>query len=256
MTFLTSTDSARFLALFALCGAGLPLAAGCTATETGNPVAQQSLALSARSSQPDVALLSETDAALRVTSAWLVLGGLEFVQSADCDRGPSSRSDIDGPVAIELTSQPQPFELALDATRYCRVRVRLEKGKELSGAPAELEDHSIVLQGLRADGVAFALRSRRNFDLDLRARGAGFDLATVGDDLILAFDLASWLDGIDLSSALSVAGEVIAVDDDHGRDRLQLFEDNVERALELFRDHNGDKQLDEDDLREPLAGGP
>lgn len=228
---------------------------GCNATETGNPVAGQTLALTARSSSDDVATGSSADAALNVSSALIVVSDMRFVQSADCDRGPGSRLDVEGPIAVDLVEKNEVLDLQLDAARYCRVRVRLNKDKDVSGAPSELEDHSILLQGERADGVSFTVVSRRSFDLELRARGDGFSLGTGKEAMILAFDLATWLDGVDLEGAAPDSSGAIEIDDDHDRERLDVFEDNVKQAMELFKDGNGNAKLDEGDLERVLASG-
>src|ERR1700755_2897083 len=88
---------------------------GCNATETGNPVAGQSLALTARSSSDDVATGSSDDAALSVASAWVVLGDMRFIQSDDCDKGSGSRVDVEGPIAIDLVKKPDVIDVQLAA---------------------------------------------------------------------------------------------------------------------------------------------
>jgi hypothetical protein len=133
--------------------------------------------------------------------------------------------------------------------------VRLEKAKDVSEAPSELDDNSIVLSGKRADDATFVVRSRRNYDLDLRARGDGFDLTGARGAMILAFDLATWLDGVELESAEANSNGVIEIDQDHDRTRLDAFEGNVKQAMELFRDRDRDSKLDDDDLDDSLAGG-
>jgi hypothetical protein len=235
-----------------LVGVGL---SACNATETGNPVTQQTLALEARSSNDDVSSGASSSASIRVESAWIVLGDMRFVSSADCDRGEGSRVDFKGPIAIDLVEQSDDLELMLDATQYCRVRVKLDKAKDVSGAPSELDDQSIVLQGTRADGTSFSVKSQRNFNLELRARGDAFSLAATRGSMILAFDLATWLDSVDLEGAAPDASGAIEVDDHNDKDRLDVFEDNVKRAMELYRDRDGNSKLDDDELGDPLAGG-
>lgn len=237
--------------------AGLLAAAalsGCNATETGNPVTQQMLSLTARSSSEEVSTRDE-GAALTVSSAWIVLGDMRFVKSADCDRGAASRVDVEGPLAIDLVAAGEPVEFDLDSGSYCRVRVRLEKAKDVAGAPAELEDQSIVLHGTRADGTPFVVKSRRNYDLELRARGGGFSLEAARGGMILAFDVATWLEGVDIEGAAASDTGMIEIDADHDRARLDVFEDNVKQAMELFRDRDRDARLDDDELDDSLAGG-
>lgn len=246
--------SRRALQALIVSGASSWLCA-CVGTETGNPVAQQSLALETRSSSPDVSTDTRADASLHVSSAWISLGDLRFVESSDCEHGAGTRVDIDGPIAVELVEEHKQLDLHLTAAKYCRVRLRMDKAKDIAGAPSELEDHSIVVNGTRADGVSFSLRSKRNYALDLRARDDAFEVADAASDMILAFDLSAWLAGVDLAAALPNAAGVIAIDDGSERERLDVFEDNVKRAMELFRDRDGDAKLDDDELRHVLAGG-
>jgi len=247
--------SSRFPSIVLAGMVALPALSGCNATETGNPVTQQTLALTARSSSDEVATGDGSAAPLRVRSAWILLGDMRFVKSSDCDRGAGTRLDIEGPIAIELVGGRDPLELELEAASYCRVRVRLEKAKNVAGAPAELDDHSIVLRGTRADHTEFVVSSRRNYDLELRARADGFDLPNARGAMILGFDLATWLGGVELESAPASSNGTIEIDENGDPTRLDAFEEDVKQAMELFRDRDRDSQLDDDELDDPLAGG-
>jgi len=230
----------------------------CNATETGNPVAEHRLALTARSSSDTVALGSAAPGAgLSVDEAWVVIGDIRFVQSADCDSGPEQQADVPGPQVLELIAQPAPIAFAVDEAAYCRVRVPLDRAEALDGAvPAELDDHAILIRGTRAaDGVAFVLRSRQTREADIRSRDEPFTLERTSADLILAFDVGRWLEGVEIESASTGADGVVRIDDDSQRDRLDVFEENVEAAMELFRDDDGDGRLDAVESDTPLASG-
>jgi hypothetical protein len=233
------------------------LLAACTATETGNPAVPMQLALTAVSSTETVALAGAArQGTLRVDEVWVVLGDLRFVQSDRCDEGPARQADIEGPLTLELLSSTQPLEFELEVTAYCRVRIPLERSDEPGrGVPAELEDHALLVRGVRVDGTPFAVRSRRTREADLRSRGEPFSVERGREALLLAFDVGRWLDGVDVEGAAVDDDGVVWIDDDRERDRLERFEENVEAAMELFRDLNEDGRLDDD---EPslARGGP
>jgi hypothetical protein len=117
----------------AVCAWAAPSAA-CDATETGNPIADHRLALTARSSE-DAVVLDGARAAgeLSVEEAWVVLGDIRFVQSAACDSGGGEQADIPGPLTAELVARPPSLEFAVPQALYCRVRVPLERAEDSAG---------------------------------------------------------------------------------------------------------------------------
>lgn len=224
--------------------------AGCSASETGNPVGGRTLQLLARSSDPVVGV--GEDAELRVDAAWVVLDDIRFESAAQCDSGETREADIDGPIIVDLVQRPEPLPLALEDTAYCRVRVKQDRAERVpNGAPEELEDASIVVTGTRRDGTPFVIRTRREREAELRSESEPFELDAATNALILAFDVGKWLEGVELDTAEPNDEGVIRIDDDNDDDRLERFEENVEAALELFRDRDEDGALDPDD--DPLA---
>jgi len=231
------------------------LVASCTASETGNPVAERKMTLLARSSDDAVMLLDPVvDDGVSIEQAWIVLDDIRFESGAQCDDGDENEADIPGPIIVDLIDRPDPFELALPDAAYCRVRVRFDRAEALpAGAPSELEDAAIVLRGTRADGARFVIRSRREPEAEVRSRDEPFQLTHATASLILAFDIGRWLQGVDLEGAEPNADGVIQIDDDHDDDRLERFETNVEAAMDLFDDHDHDGSLDDDEDDNPLA---
>lgn len=228
------------------------LAAACNASETGNPVAERTMALRGRSTNDAIRLGTSADADVIVERAFVVLDDVRFEHGAQCDDGDERDADIPGPITVDLVADPAPLPLALEDDAYCRVRVRLTRAEDLpSGAPAELEDASIVLEGTLPSGTAFTIRSRREPEAEIRSRDEPFQLTQATSALILAFDIGLWLEGVDLEGAQADDDGAIHIDDDQNDDRLERFEENVERAMELFHDLDHDGTLDADDV--PLA---
>ena len=238
--------------------AALVLMAGCAATETGNPVAEQRLALTAVSSAPAVQLDAGDGAEIVVREAWVVLGDVRFIPGSDCDSGDDDegRIDVPGPTVVELVAAPEPFVFDLEDRDYCRVRVPLERADEVPGAaPEALEDHAIVLLGSLADGTELEVRSRDKREAEVRSRTEPFRLGDAEASLLLAFDVGRWLDGLDLESAARDDDGRIVIDDDDNGELLDQLEENMREALELFRDLDDDGRLDDDERSTPLATG-
>lgn len=234
------------------------LLAGCAATETGNPVAEQRLALTAISSAPAVQLDSDDSAEVVVEEAWIVLGDVRFIPGTGCESGTNEagRIDIPGPGAVDLVSDPERLVFALEDQGYCRVRLPLERADALpAGAPEALEDHAFVLIARLADGTPLEVRSRDKREAEVRSRTEPFRLGDAEASLVLAFDVGRWLDGIELESATRDDDGRIVIDDDDNRELLDEIEANMRESLELFRDLDDDGRLDDNERSVPLATG-
>lgn len=220
----------------------------CVGTEVGNPEdAQVDLVLTGYQRPADRAALT-LDSGVRLDSAWLIVESLELREAATCE--DVGRSRLESPVALDLIATPQRIRLRGSQTRYCRLELRIGRVNDLpAGAPAELEDSSIVVRGARADGTPFVLRSR--LQEALRVRG---DFALDGDEvgLILAFALDQWLDPATLNAATPVGGQLL-IDEDNNDAALSAFEAAVGRSADLFRDLNRDGGLQQEDLSRRVA---
>lgn len=233
------------------------LFASCAVTETGNPPFAAQMALTADSSDPTVATVGNGSGALVVHETWVALGDIRFVRAEVCDEPGETEVDLPGPIVAELVAEPEVLFFEPGGGDYCRVRVPLERAEAPlpPGAPAELVDHSIVIRGERADRTPFLLASRINREADVRSRTGPFELDEASRAVVLAFDVALWFEGIDLSTA-EVGGEgSIVVDETSNDDVLDAFEANAEHALRLFRDADEDGALDDDERSELLAEG-
>lgn len=215
------------------------LALACV-TETGNPELDVALRPTATSSDSKVAAAP----LWQVSGAWVLIDDVRLVEGDDCDAVGEVEHDAEGPFETDLLADPPlTVHIPAVATDYCRLRVRLDPADGVADAPAELDDHSVLVEGSRG-GVPFVARSRRNFEVDLRSRSEPFPLAEGAADLLLAFDVGAWLG--DLGELAPGDDGVIRIDEDHD-EALDRFEAAVESAMSLHDDVDGDGSLDDDD---------
>jgi hypothetical protein len=226
----------------------LCLLSACVGTEVGNPEdAQVDLVVTGYQRPADRAALT-LDGGVRIDSAWLIIEELELREAATCE--DIGRTRLASPVALDLLAAPRPLGLVGAQTRYCRLELRIGRVASLpAGAPAELEDSSIVVRGARADGTPFVLRSR--LQERLRVRG-DFSLDADAVGLILAFALDRWLAPATLDAATPVGGQIL-IDEDNNDAALSAFEAAVTSSADLFRDVNRDGSLQQEDLSRRVA---
>jgi hypothetical protein len=229
----------------ALAGA-LAGASACTGTDVGNPVIVDvsfaSYNRSLASAEVDIAAIAVDRIRLRPASP-------------GCSG--SDAIEVEGPFPLDLVSGAMPealrgLELADQA--YCRIEIEWHSGAALGEPPGE---DAIVVAGV-VDGRRFTIASRRNDELRLDAISPeGFNLDRVQAGLFVAFDMAAWLAGVELSDAEPQGDGSVLVDDDNNSDLLELFEANVEDAARVFLDANGDGILapDEHEEEDALAVG-
>ena len=236
------------------------LASACNVTETGNPPFAARMALTSHSSDPaTTAIAPGIGSRFTVTSAWVSIGDIRFVRAAICDVPGETEIDVPGPRVHDLALAPVPIDFTIAGDDYCRVRVPLARTAAPlpAGAPPELDDASIVIVGRRVDGTVVLVRSRRTPEVDTRSRGAPFALSEAANAVLLSFDVARWLAGVDVDAATIGTDGRAVIDDSQNRAQLDAFEANVEAALALYRDLDGNGQLEPAEATTPLAsGGP
>jgi hypothetical protein len=223
----------------------LPLALSC-GTETGNPVVDLSFALEQAPVGGD-----------EITGAWVSVERIRLRNAADCNG--SAEVEILGPLAIDLLAQQPPPALQDIEVRgggYCRFEFAFHVSSEAlpPEIPAALDGRSLLIEGTRADGTPFVLRSDRSGDLRLDAVDeAGFPISSATKTLFVAFQEEALFAGIDLDLAEVGVDGVIRIESGQNDDLLNLFEANLDAALRLFDDDDGDGALeagenDDDDL--------
>lgn len=222
----------------AACGGGDGV--GTTGTDVGNPI-EVDLRFAAYH------LAGEAAA---VDAANIAVERIRLRPAADCEGG--AELEIDGPFSLDLLDPAGIGELAgvaFGAEAWCRIEIVWQRD--------EATDTAIRVAG-RTGGDPFEIRSRRNDELRIEAiDDTGFTVDEATAVLFVAFDMATWLDGVDLAGAERGPGGAIEVTDDSNRDLLERFEENVESATALFADADGDGSLgdDERDDSDALAAG-
>lgn len=216
------------------------LAAACTrgGSETGNPAREQ-IALALHSSDEHAVALSSGSADARIDQAWVAFGRFEFF-AADTCAGLGEASVSAKPFyAADLAEPGAKISLELEPGEYCGVVVPIGRQPRTlpDGAPAQLADHGIVVRGRLADGTRFLIAHPEQDELELAAT---HDTFAADQDLLLSFDVARWLDGLDIAGGEHESDGSVRIDEDHNGPLLDAFEANVECSLELYRDADRD----------------
>ncbi|NUP08026.1 MAG: hypothetical protein HOW73_18425 [Polyangiaceae bacterium] len=195
--------------------------------------------------------VSTLSSGARVDAFWISVAGFRLLPGAGCT-GSSGEGQLtlDGPIVANLAEQDaapgSSDDVAVDGGEYCRLRASLEQASASDlppGAPASLEGASLYLEGVRADGTPFRLRSKRKVSLQLDApEGTSFELA--GDShLVVAFDLEEAVASLDLDTL--DGDDEIVIDETIEPQRLTAFEGSLRTAARLFRDEDDDGILSE-----------
>jgi len=246
----------RLLGFFAFCLAAT-LGACSGGTETGNPpLFKAELSYTAYSGLPTLVGVRAPSSEVVVDHAWLDLDSVALLGAGSC--AASAPTPVSLPalgVGDHAAGQHNATSFALRGGEYCALELpfvlapRAELG---AGAPADLEHHSIMLAGELADGTPFTLLSTSTPRVRLRADSGSFEISENHARTLIAFDLAEWLADLNWADATRVDG-VIRITSEDNPALLAQFESQLGRGIALYRDENGDGQLDEQPER--LAHG-
>jgi hypothetical protein len=120
-----------------------------------------------------------------------------------------------------------------------------------AGAPPELETSSVVLAGTRGDGAPFVIAAPSSAPITLQAATpvdpAGYDA------LLLAFDLAVWLEGTVLDDVVVDAEGIARLDGVAHPATVMTFQAQIAPGAALYPDLDADGVLDPEDLEHALA---
>jgi hypothetical protein len=198
-----------------------------------------------------------------LTETRVVLSELRFRMTGS-GNGEAGEANFMGPYVADLLldqTTPTLGTVRIPKGRYSRVELILER-LDVEEVPEGISPadpiigHSFYLGGTRQDGTPFLASLNLSEELFLESTN-GFDLGQNGPThLFLAFDLSSWFAGVDLDSA-QVSGATIYIDEANNTELLDLLKENVKDSADLFRDQNGDGNLDssEEDPEDVLATG-
>ncbi len=244
---------ALLLVIFAL--------SACVGTDVGNPQdepeedAEVELHFSGYEQTTSNALVLEERT--RIDSAWIVLDEFQFQQSSNC--GEDGERNVTEPLVIDLLAGEPTYEppfFIKQVGEYCRLDIgfaRVGADQLPRSAPERLADHAIVVEGERADGVAFSIQG--DFDDRLHLTGAlqSFELEEGRQSLIVGFALNAWIDEGELGDIEDE--DPIVIDSANHRELLDDFYKEVKRSAGLFRDENDNAKLDPDEQRDSMAEG-
>ncbi len=223
------------IALLALAGA-----AACEGTETGNPIRAE-VRVHAHSSVPAAVAVAVGAGGAVVTGTWIAAGGLELIGS-DC----AEASGQTGPLpAGDYASGGAP-QLALELLDpvQCAARVRVTPAAAVGDAPTALVGHTVLLVGTRRDGTPFQLRTTAAGTLTLAATASSFTLDEDMPALFLGFDVATWLDGVDLDGAVANGSGLVLIEPATDPARVAAFDAALAAGVELYRDRDGNGRVD------------
>jgi hypothetical protein len=226
---------ATYARLAAACALGIPMAGGCTGSETGNPTA--SLRLGLRATDPMIATVGETGDAIRVRELWL---SIVSVMGVPCAAGAKEVAISSEPLASNLVPGLEVGKLPVGT--YCGLHLILAP-TALSMLPAGVTagPTAVAAYGTRADDVPFAILSAA--PLDLAISGPAFAVSE-DHNLLLAFDVSAWLRDAVLDSATVVNG--LAVLDGRTHPSVTAaFETQL--TASLHDDLNADGHVDADE---------
>lgn len=241
------------LFLFSVCAwvASCSSGTNTAGTEIGNP---ETVSLSIVGINPTLAKLQTRlqSSGVSVTEARVVVDRIEFKAAEDCTQS-SSESEIqyEGPYVANLldnSSIPSLGDVTLPSGMYCKLKLRMAKLSK-NDIPAGISDtdpiidHAFYVTGTRGDGTPFIAKLEQNVDFELESStpfSIGEDLSSA---LVLAFDLSTWMTGMDLDGADVTSGSIL-IDKDHNSELLDQFQSNIQESAKLFRDKNEDGGLD------------
>lgn len=234
-------------------------AAGCDGSHVGNP-SELTVALTGYDGAvPGQLTLSS---GVTVDEAWVVLGRLRLRSADDCSRRDES-TNVPAPLAAELVEArllPGPPELAIDATRYCRVELQFTPlgDGELDGAPADLVGRSVLVRGARADGVPFELSAAVRDPFRLDAEDDPFEVPEGAAGLVVGFAMDEWLDAATLDAAevgTRDGAPFVTIDARQNEALHDAFRDAVRASAGLFPDLDRDGRLDTTERNQLLGRG-
>lgn len=223
--------------------------AGCAGgTETGNPSFQAELSYTAYSSRPLEIGVRDAGTRAEVDNAWLDLDAVALVGAGTCGSGAPDLQTVPAlGIGDHASGKHNLTRFELAAGSYCALDlpfVRVPKSDVgVSGQPAELAQHSVMIAGKLADGTRFSILSSATPIVHLSADAGSFEISPEQAHTLIAFDVAAWLETLDWPSAERAGGEIM-ISEASNPALLAPFEAALARGVALYRDEDGDGRLD------------
>lgn len=233
----------------------LLLVPACAGTETGNPPLTAELSVDAHSREPARIGIDVDATEATVEEVWVSVGPLRFIGDDACAAPGEAMAQIPS-IAAEDHADATAARAVFETTErsFCTVEVNLDLAAAPlpAGAPPELDGASVVVLGHRPDDTPFVIVTDAAAPIPVRALDGRFPIAEGADGLFLGFDMATWLDGVDLAGATVGMDGRIVIDADDNPALAAAFEANLAPGIELYADQDRDAVPDDPT---PLARG-
>ena len=234
--------------------AGLALSS-CVGTDVGNPQ-ESDVEIDVKGYESTNASALTLPSGLRIDSAWISLSQFEFRPADDCD---ARATVVEQPILVDVISNQTVTErptFSTDAGQYCRLDASFIpwSGDVPEGAPDAIVGQAIVVEGARADGTEFVVRSDMDIQLRMNATNNAFALDEGTEKLIIGFAIDEWFNESALD-AIDPADEPIIIDQGSNTAVWAQFNAALRRSSRLFRDDDGDNEIGMSERADELARG-
>jgi hypothetical protein len=181
---------------------------------------------------------------LLIDTAAMGLADVTFIATS----GRSSVATLDEPLAFDpvagRTSTPD-YTLALVPGPYTSMLLELTPiSPPPAGFPDRLTAGSVVVEGVRADGVAFALVADIDDPIWVNSQGASFQVRGGSQTLFVTFAVDTWLESEDIDQ-LAGSPDII-IDRTTAPELVGHFEEKLAESVTLYADTDGNGLLDLD----------
>jgi hypothetical protein len=243
----------RLLFVLLFVGATLP---GCVGTDVGNPETDVEVDVKGYDDSDTAPNALTLPSGLRIESAWISMSQFEFRRGEDCSK---STDIVDQPILVDVIANQTVSErpmFSTDAGDYCRLDAGFVPWETdvPEGAPDAIEGYSVVVEGARADGTDFIVRSDMDMPLQLADQNSVFALREGTERLIIGFAVNEWFNE-NLLDMIDADEEPIIIDSSSHPAVYAQFNNALRRSSRLFRDSNADNALDISELASALARG-
>lgn len=196
------------------------------------------LSLSTNTSQPSVAVMAPTQAAIMVEHVWVSWNALRFYGCSGYNE-----SEVVPKLATDFTLG-QNLDYALPQDEFCALTSAFIPAEHPipATAPSAFVGRTLVVEGTRADGRSFLLASEDTQVVRLQSAGQ-FPIGDTPVDFVLSFDVGRAFAGIDLSQAVLDTG-VALLDNTTNAAMLAQFEQQVLDAFTLHVDQDSNRRAD------------
>lgn len=230
------------------------LLAGCTATETGNPVVTDPEVSIAGAATDDGFGFADASVSEQTTfdEVWVAFSGVALRSEIDCSA--SGDRELTPGFALDVTEPGVSFPIDLEEEGFCEVRSerRLLADGDDDALPSGAAGHHFFITGWRAEGTPFEISSTLTGEVVGTGFGGGSFDVSADTALLLVFDIATWFDQVDLFGTTVDGDGVLRINAGSNAGVLAAIEANIISPT-LHVDANGDGEASFEEIQTSLA---